>query len=402
MRVLMFGWEFPPYFSGGLGTACYGMTKALSKLSVDVTFVIPKFLGDVKAKYVKLISSVSIKGLKILGIGSPLLPYVSSASYSSAVQYRYGNVMGGKMADMYGKDLFHDVLAYSKSARIIAQVEDFDVIHCHDWMTFQAGIEAKAVSGKKLIVQVHATEFDRTAGHPNQYIYDIEKAGMNAADRIIAVSNLTKGIIVEKYGIPPEKVEVVHNAVEIGLHRHHEFVIEKKDRIVLFLGRITIQKGPEYFIYAAKKVLEKKKDVKFIMAGPGDMLPRMIELTAQLGISDKIFFTGGVKGPEVDRLYRMADVFVMPSVSEPFGITPLESMIRDTPAIISRTSGVSEIVKHVLKVDFWDVNDLANKILCVLNYDVLRHSLKEHGRMEIEGITWLGAAKKIVNIYCAV
>ncbi len=399
MRVLMFGWEFPPYYSGGLGTACFGMTKALSKLGISINFVIPKFLGDVKAKYVNLISTVSIKNLKLIGIDSALMPYVSSTDYASEVEGRYGTVMGKKMVNMYNRDLFSDVYQYSKNARHIAQAEEFDVIHCHDWMTFQAGIEARAVSGKKLIVQVHATEFDRTAGHPNQYIYDIERAGMHAADRIIAVSNFTKGIIVEHYGIPPEKVFVVHNAVELELHHDDKFVIEKKDKIVLFLGRITIQKGPEYFIYAAKKILEKRPDVKFIMAGPGDMLPRMVELAADLGISDRIYFTGGVKGPEVDRLYKMADVFVMPSVSEPFGITPLESMIRNTPAVISKQSGVSEVVKHALKVDFWDVNELANKILGVLNYEALRHTLKEHGRMEIERITWMDAARKIKSVY---
>ncbi|MFH1637526.1 MAG: glycosyltransferase family 4 protein [Candidatus Woesearchaeota archaeon] len=341
MRILMFGWEFPPYYSGGLGTACYGMTKGLSKFGVEVTFVIPKFLGELKAKYVKLVSSIPIKNIRLIGVNSTIMPYVSSAGYSSEVSYRYGKVLGGKMAEVYGRDLFNDVQIYSKNARLIAAAEEFDIIHCHDWLTFQAGIEAKAVSGKKLIVQVHATEFDRTANHPNQYIYDIEKAGMNAADKVIAVSHYTKNIIVEKYGIDPEKISVVHNAVEAEEHPQN-FIIEKKDKVVLFLGRITIQKGPEYFIYAAKRILEKMPDVKFIMAGSGDMLPRMIELAAELGISDKVFFTGAVRGPEVDKLYRMADVFVMPSVSEPFGITPLESMIRDTPVVISKQSGVSE------------------------------------------------------------
>ncbi|MBM3200129.1 glycosyltransferase family 4 protein [Candidatus Woesearchaeota archaeon] len=400
MKVLMFGWEFPPVSTGGLGTACYGLTKGLCLNGAKITFVLPKFTSE-NAEYVRIIIADKVLStMNVIGINSALVPYVSSSGYQQMLQQKVS--YGGKTADaqLYGWDLFEEVNRFAQKAKLIAANEDFDVIHCHDWMTFLAGIEAKKASGKKLVVQVHATEFDRTGGHGvNQYVYDIERSGMHFADRIIAVSGFTKNMIVQHYGISPDKVDVVYNAVERTNYMPNTFKISKSDKVVLFLGRVTLQKGPEYFLYAAKKVLQHNKNVKFIMAGNGDMLHKMIELAAHLGIADKVLFTGGVKGNQVDDLYKSADLYVMPSVSEPFGITPLESLRNGTPAIISKTSGVSEILKHALKVDFWDIDELANKILSVLNYRVLHETLSTHGVMEIEKYTWDRSAKEVLNVY---
>jgi glycosyltransferase involved in cell wall biosynthesis len=300
----------------------------------------------------------------------------------------------------YGHDLFDEVYRYALKAEQIANVEDFDIIHCHDWMTFQAGMLAKAASGKPLVVTVHSTGFDRTGGHPHQYEYDIEKAGMHFADRIIAVSEFTKSQIVKHYGINPGKVSVVYNAVDQkifkdgGAHR-----LNATDKIVLFLGRVTIQKGPDWFIEAARKVVDVDPNVKFVMAGSGDMLGMMIDKVSAMGMADKFIWGGFVNGSDVDRCYQMADVYVMPSISEPFGITPLEALANDTPVIISKQSGVSEVLRHALKVDFWDVNEMANKILAVLRYRELHHELKHHGAMEVRAMTWDKVADNTLGIY---
>jgi len=397
MKVLMFGWEFPPLSAGGLGTACYGLTKGLSINGIEITFVLPKLMAGINGKYVKLRSAAS-KKVKMIGINSPLQQYMTSESYRKLVQGKESFISQASTS-MYGGNLLEEVHRYAAQAALVALEEDFDIIHCHDWLTFLAGIEAKKATGKRLIVQVHATEFDRGGGNGvNQQVYDIERAGMHFADRIVAVSQFTKDTIVRHYGIPADKVSVVYNAVEKS-ECTDQFKIGGNEKIVLFLGRITLQKGPEYFLYAAKKLLDFRKDVKFIMAGTGDMLPRMIELSADLGIADKVMFTGIVRGKEVDRLYRMADLYVMPSVSEPFGITPLESIINGTPVIISNQSGVSEILKNALKVDFWDVNDITNKMLAVLNYSALSKTLKEHGSVEIEKFTWERSAREMIRVY---
>ncbi|MBS3130913.1 glycosyltransferase family 4 protein [Candidatus Woesearchaeota archaeon] len=387
MKVLMFGWEFPPHSSGGLGTACYGLTKAMSRQGIEITFVLP-YDVDTEEEFLRLISP----NLKIKRIHSALRPYLTSESYSSAAR------KGRKsMPAIYGASLFEEVYRYGEEARKIAEIEDFDIIHCHDWMTFKAGINAKAVKGKPLVVQVHSTEFDRTGGHGvNQYVYDLEKEGMEKADAVIAVSNYTKKMIVKHYGINPGKIFVVHNAVE---RRNGAFRIKSEDKIVLFLGRITLQKGPEYFLYAAKKVLEKDPNVKFIVAGKGDMERFIISKAAELGIGMNVLFAGFLKGDDIYRAYSMADLYVMPSVSEPFGITALEAINAGTPVLISKQSGVSEVIKHCLVADFWDINDLANKILAVLKYGALHRTLKEHGYMELNKISWDDSARKCIDIY---
>jgi len=386
--------------SGGLGTACYGLTKGLSNHSIDVTFVMPYAPEDAHSDHVNLISTNNMKRVKVIGVKSILKAYISSSSYSARLK-KYSR--HAKHKKLYGEDLFQEVERFAHHAELISQEEDFDVIHCHDWMTFPAGMMAKHVTGKPLVVHVHATEFDRTGGNSiHQHVYDIERAGMHAADRIIAVSNFTKAKIVNHYGVHPDKVTVVHNAIDIPENYGEPFKLGKKDKVVLFLGRITLQKGPDYFIYAAKKCLEFDPNLRFILAGTGDMEGRMIEKAAEMGIGDKVLFAGFISDERLDEMYRLADVYVMPSVSEPFGITPLEAIKNGTPAIISRQSGVSEILTHCLKVDFWDINQLVDRILAVLKYEELHHTLKHHGSMEIRRFNWNEPAKKCIEVYNAV
>lgn len=300
----------------------------------------------------------------------------------------------------YGMDLFGDSQRYAQLVAALALTERFDVVHAHDWLTYPAGLLVRALTGKPLVCHIHATEFDRSGEHINQGVYDIERAGMHGADRVVAVSRLTKAIVHTRYGVPDEKIDVVYNGVAQGdVQPQRGAAIESGDKIVLFLGRITMQKGPEYFIQAAKRVLEKEEHVKFVVAGSGDMAVRMIEHAASIGIGHKVLFTGFLRGRDVDRVYQMADCYVMPSVSEPFGIAPLEAMRNDVPVIVSKQSGVSEVLTHALKVDFWDTDEMANKIVAVLRYPPLGQTLREHGRFELRGLSWDGAAEKCVKVY---
>ena len=395
MKVLMFGWEFPPMSSGGLGTACYGLTKGLSGKGIEITFVLP-YPSDSDSSIAKFRSTSNIPGIRIRKVESALKPYMTSESYHKDVRKKLS-----LHAKIYGSTLFDEVQRYTLAAAKIAEEEDFDVIHCHDWMTFGAGIQAKKKKNRPLVLHVHATELDRTGGHHvNQHVYDLEKRGMNEADKVIAVSNFTKHKIMSHYGVAPEKIEVVHNAVDLSQHYYDEsFEINKTDKVVLFLGRITLQKGPDYFVEAAKKVLDMEKNVKFIVAGTGDMESRMIERAAELGIADKILFAGFLNQDDVERAYKMADIYVMPSVSEPFGITALEAMKNKTPSIVSKQSGVSEVVRHCLKVDFWDVNEISGKILALLKYGPLHETLKESGYSEVKKFNWDVPAEKCIRIY---
>ena len=388
----MFGWEFPPLSSGGLGTACYGLTKGLKNQGIDITFVLPCVPSGMKSDVVKLVSPE--KRIRFVKVNSLLTAYSTVQSYHE----QFHRFQTNSIFTLYGKDLFAEVHRFALSAADIALDEDFDIIHCHDWMTFLAGIRAKECTGKPLIVHVHATEFDRTGGNVNQGVYDIERQGLHAADGIIAVSYFTKNKIIEHYGISPDKIRVVHNAIdpEAGQHDYH---VSKSDKVVLFLGRMTLQKGPDYFLAAAKKCLDIDPSIRFVMAGTGDLEPTIIERAASMGIADKVLFAGFLTGTDVDRMYSMADLYVMPSVSEPFGITSLEAMKNGTPAIISKQSGVSEVIHHCLKVDFWDVNDLADKILSVLRYEELHQELKKHGSMEVGKFSWNEPARKCCEYY---
>jgi glycogen(starch) synthase len=400
MHVLMFGWEFPPYSMGGLGTACYGLTKGLTNQGVEVTFVIPRAQGEVKQSHVNLVvADQAFKNIAIKEIDSLLVPYITSEAYAEKLRaFSISSKNAG--SSIYGSNLFQEVYRYSEKAKHIAADEKFDIIHCHDWMTYPAGMKAKELTKKPLVLHIHATEFDRTGGNVNQIVYEIEREGFNAADKILAVSNFTKEKVVNNYGIDPAKVEVVHNAVEFSEPiQDEDFGIKRHDRIVLFLGRITLQKGPEYFLYAAKKALEVEKNLKFVVVGTGDMEAFMIDKAVELGIADKVLFAGFLRGKDIDRAYKMADLYVMPSVSEPFGLTPLESMRNGTPVIISKQSGVSEVITHCLKVDFWDIHEMANQIVAVLRYQELHHCLREHGSLEVRKFNWNQPASKCIEVY---
>ena len=399
MKVLMFGWEFPPMSSGGLGTACYGLTKGLSSKGIGITFVVPYAADITDASFLNLKSASNMVNLKIRKVDSIIKPYMTSDGYSSYLRKKPEGI-----SKIYGSTLLDEVYRYNLAAAKIAEEEDFDIIHCHDWMTFGAGMIAKKKKNKPLVLHVHATEFDRTGGNNvNQYVYDIEREGMQKADLIIAVSNFTKNKIIDHYGVPRNKIRVVHNAVDFSQHYYDEsFEINKTDKIVLFLGRITLQKGPDYFLEAAKKVLEKEKNVKFIIAGSGDMESHIIEKSAEMGLAGKVLFAGFLNPDEVEKAFKMADIYVMPSVSEPFGITPLEAMKNKTPVIVSRQSGVSEVIRHCLKVDFWDINEMSSKIISLLRYKPLHEALKEQGYQEVKKFNWNIPAEKCIQIYSEV
>lgn len=413
MKTFMLGWEFPPFISGGLGTACYGLTKAMSGLGTKIIFVLPRAGQSSHIKIVSTEGAIKTEALsgfqnvKFKTIVSPLKPYISSQTHESSMSERKNNCthtwqgQSSNNDQIYSQDIYEHIYLYAQKSAEIASIEDFDVIHAHDWMTYPAGIEVAHLSGKPLVVHVHSTEFDRSGENINQTVYDIEREGMHKADKIIAVSNYTKNIVINRYGISPDKVQVVYNGVENNGNVCSSKVTppKKADKIVLFLGRITMQKGPEYFIAAAKKVLEKIDNVKFIMAGDGDMTHKMIEYAAWLGIGHKVFFTRFLRGADVDRAYQMADLYVMPSVSEPFGIAPLEAIANGVPVLLSKQSGISEILKNAIKVDFWDTNQMANKMIAVLKHSSLSQTLKENGSAEMEKFRWEDAAAKVNDIY---
>lgn len=492
MRILMLGWEFPPFISGGLGTACHGLTKALDKQGHEVIFVLPKAVDRSMSSHVELLSpemapnidsemdgqaedsrrlkrsvvtfdagegpegtEFRLKGftnVEFFGIptdsgfaspypggefGMPGVPTTDGRRVISLTELERIRKSGERLTGTYeivededmaeilaslgssshtmpssgptakeaGADYAGDVMASAREyARLVLKLcrdKQFDVIHAHDWMTYPAGMALGRITGKPLVAHIHSTEFDRSGEHVNQPVYEIERRGMHAAARVIAVSALTKNIVVRRYGVDPGKIRVVYNGVqqEENFAPSPQSEISPKDKIVLFLGRITMQKGPEYFVKAAKRVLEKVENVKFIVAGNGDLARKMIEQAAELGIGHKVLFTGFLRGRDVSRVFDMADCYVMPSVSEPFGIAPLEAMSHDTPVIISKQSGVSEVVTHALKVDFWDTDQMANKIIAVLRYPPLSQTLKKQGRMELRGLTWDGAAEKCLSVY---
>ena len=361
----MIGWEYPPFKAGGLATHCYGLTRSLADNNVNIDFYMPKTKNNV---------SSDKTNLNIKEIGEvDIFPYDRPDNK---------DLTGG---------FFEKVYRYNDL--VVSRVKgNYDLIHCHDWLTMKAGVTLKEKMNIPMVLTVHSTEFDRSGWlNPNQWFIDIERDGMKKADQIIAVSNFTKKVIVDKYGINPKKISVVHNAV-------YPILEGKKQKIVLFLGRLTLQKGPEFFLKSAKKVLEYE-NCKFVVAGIGDMLPDLIEKAVAMGIADKIIFTGRLSEEEVKYIYQVASVYVMPSVSEPFGITALEAISAGTPTIASRTAGFSEAFKNCLKVDFWDTDEMANKIISILRYEPLRKTLKENGKQEIDLFTWDNVAKKTLKVY---
>jgi glycosyltransferase involved in cell wall biosynthesis len=421
MRVLMFGWEFPPHIAGGLGTACFGLTKGLSRHQVNIRFVVPKAYGDEDQQAVRLVNASDVtvnmedsvykeywQRIEYMEIGSSIIPYVSPEEFARILSQEQltkiskdSRVFSNKyeFSGAYGKSLLEEVSRYALVASALATSGDFDLIHAHDWLTYPAGIAAKYVSGKPLVIHVHATEFDRTGENVNQQVYDIEKKGMEEADMIIAVSNLTRNTIIERYGIPEDKVVTVHNAVEPVEKKQINGTSHVPEKIVTFLGRITFQKGPEYFIEAARLILERDPNVRFVMAGSGDLLDKMVRRVAALRMGDKFHFTGFLRGADVDRMLALSDVFVMPSVSEPFGIVPLEAMRANVPVVISKQSGVSEVLKHALKVDFWDINGMADAIYGLLHYPGAQKMFNRYGKDEVENLKWEHSGLKVKEVY---
>lgn len=468
----MFGWEFPPHISGGLGTACFGLTQALAQNGIKLFFVVPKLLGkstdanlnllnaseiaipfrDGSEKLIPVIETrvVKVKSEKpgtifhaakpadafqeteptvtMLEVPSSMLPYNDAHSeekresitrwnyvfdepykenvtdiqeseyteevttYKKATGYRYS------FTGSYGATLMEEVEEYSFTGAALSGRYEHDVIHVHDWMTYPAGIKAKEVSGRPLVIHVHATEYDRT-GYCGGRVYEIEKAGMSAADKIVAVSQWTKDILIAHYGIASEKIEVVHNGIiasaENPLTRHSI----RNSPVVTFLGRVTQQKGPSYFVEAAKKVTRNFPDAQFIVAGSGDLLPETIERVAALKMSANFHFTGFLTKEWIDKIWSLSSVYVMPSVSEPFGITPLEAVQAGVPVIVSKQSGVAEVMSHALKVNFWDTDELASSICSVLKYNSLSSMLKNKGVKEIKKLSWNAAALKLKKLY---
>ncbi len=409
-KILMFGWEFPPFNSGGLGVACEGLVNGLASLGTQITFVLPKKM-DYDCDACKFVyghpwvrKERSANGVETIEVDSPLSPYLTSESYlQEYALYTNKYIAGGH--GVWRRGLVDEAMRYAAEARGIAMDETFDVIHAHDWLSLPAGLEAKKASGKPLVFQVHATEYDRVGDNClNDDIRAIEKKGLEEADIVVAVSDYTRRQIINRYDIDPKKIEVVPNAVDHAKYKANfaaDFSHLKNNgkKIVLFVGRLTFQKGPDYFLKAALKVSRLDPDVMFVFSGAGDMERWLIEESAKLGIADKVIFAGFLRGNDLARLYRMADLYVMPSVSEPFGITSLEALANGTPILVSRQSGVAEMVSHCLKVDFWDTDQIANKIMAVVKYPALRESLHYNGATEVRNFTWKKSAQKCMNVY---
>jgi glycosyltransferase involved in cell wall biosynthesis len=413
MKVLMFGWEFPPYVSGGLGVACEGLVKGLLELSTRIVLVLPRPAESSAPDLRILDAGVASPArprprpprrvrLKLRRVVTLLRPYLTEESYDEEFEALVAPPEGapGDAAPdaIYGPNLHAEVLRYADEAARIASQEQFDVIHAHDWMTFMAGMRAKRATGRPLVLHVHATEFDRSGGGENGFVTAIERAGAAAADRVVAVSGYTADVLASRYGVPRDRLRVVHNAID-PREPAARFTVAEDDPLVLFAGRITWQKGPDYFVDAAERVAAEMPRVKFAVAGSGDRMRAMMQRVARRGLEERFLFTGFLPSEDLDRLYARADVYVMPSASEPFGLTALEALQHGTPVIVSRSAGVSEVVRNVLRVRFGDVEDLASKILSVLLFPPLRDALSSRGRADVERLSWRESAWRCLGVY---
>jgi len=376
MRILILGWEFPPAKTGGLGTHCYELVKNLGKKGIKVLLFIPKRSENAKH---------DLENVEIVEVGS-------------AISNPYNATDPTTFEKGYGWNFFDEVREFNKKCIALALQRKFDVIHCHDWITFSAGVELKNRMGKPLVVTIHSTEYDRTANiYPMKFIVDIEKNGIEEANKVITVSKHMKKQLIERYGADERKITVIYNGID---YTKFFGVTNKQHRnIVLFLGRLTNQKGPYFFLHTAKKVLEKKSDVLFVVGGQGEKLPELIREAINLGITDNVVFTGYLSEDELTRAYEMADVYVMPSVAEPFGITALEAIASGTPVIVSKTAGVAEKIRHCFKVDFWDTHEMANKIICVLRYHVLGECMRRNSYGELKDFGWDRVADQTIDVY---
>lgn len=398
----MYGWEFPPIQSGGLGVACRGIVEGLLGHQQEVYLILPKThlaMQLYDSDQFRILSASQSGGVvEVKNIPTTLYsPYATSET--SFQSYLKETPIKEEPQSIYGKNMMEEVHRYASQAAVHAKHLPHDVIHTHDWLTSEAGVQAKRISDKPLVMHVHATEFDRSGDRPNQAVYDLERRGMQHADRVIAVSQYTKRMLMKHYGVPEWKIDVVHNAVSDSDQYQKTHRLNSNEKIVLFLGRMTLQKGPDYFLKMAKKVLSHMKNVKFVMAGDGDMMEQIIKMAIDLGIERHVLFSGFLKGNEIARAYGEADLYVMPSVSEPFGITPLEAIKQGTPVLISKQSGVSEAIKSALRVDFWDVDEMAEKVIAVLNYPALHQVLAEHSQRELRSLSWHQKAGEIVDTY---
>lgn len=414
MKVLMFGWEFPPHILGGLGTASYGLTKGMSlQKDLDITFCIPRPTGDEDQSFLRIIGMNSTPVVwrdvnwdyvksRVGKYMDPQLYYDLRDHIYADFNYLHTNDLGCiEFSGRYPGNLHEEINNYSIVAGVIARQQQFDIIHSHDWLTYPAGIHAKQVSGRPLVIHVHATDFDRSRGSVNPTVYAIEKNGMDHADHIMCVSELTRQTVIHKYYQDPKKVSTVHNAVTPLSKEIMDIVPHKnpKEKIVTFLGRITMQKGPEYFVEAAAMVLHRTKNVRFVMAGNGDMMNQMIRLVAERGIADRFHFPGFMKGNQVYEVLKASDVYIMPSVSEPFGISPLEAMQVCIPTIISKQSGCAEILEKCIKIDYWDIHAMADAIYSICTRPALYEYLRDEGKKEVDQIKWETVGHKVRKIY---
>jgi glycosyltransferase involved in cell wall biosynthesis len=431
MNILMFGWEFPPNISGGLGTACYGIVKGLSACGdVNVTFVVPKAFGneqsenariniisanevstpdEISTEFKEISSEIESKAFTFIEVPSKLKPYLDPENFDEKYFSELKTLKKSKIRNKevrfefsgkYGPNLFDEINNYAIVAKTIAQQNQFEIIHAHDWLTFPAGIAAKSVTGKPLVLHVHSTDFDRSGGSVNPAIYEIEKHGFEEADSIITVSDRIKYRLTEQYNVPSRKITTIYNAIDSKSECELDFNSrDHKEKTVTFLGRITIQKGPEYFVNVARMVINKMKNVHFVMAGNGELRNQMLDLCARYGITDRFHFAGFLNGNEVSRLLHRSDLFIMPSVSEPFGIVPLEAMQANVPVIISRQSGVAELIRKVIKTDFWDVHAMADAVHGILRYKKLSKTMIAEGKQEVNKLNWENSALNIRQVY---
>jgi glycosyltransferase involved in cell wall biosynthesis len=392
----MLGWEFPPYFAGGVGVVCEALTRSLVGRGHEITYLMPWTPPASGGRGLELVGPDAAHGLDVVGIPARLHSYASDARPAIRIP---GEIPPPASLPLYGPDLLGEVERFAERAVMVAKARSSpDLIHAHDWTTFPAGVALRRALGRPLVAHVHITEFDKSGGHhADPRIFEIERAGMQAADRVVAVSRRVAAMCVERYGVDPARIRVVYNGVASDTRPPPPPHLPGP--VVLFLGRVTLQKGPDWFVEAARRVLEVEPEATFVLAGTGDMLPRVIERAAELGIAGRMLFPGFVDRERASQLFALADVFVMPSVSEPFGIVPLEAMDRGVPVIVSRQSGSSELLRNALKVDFWDVDDVASKIVSVLRYRALSAELERAGREEAGQLSWDWVAERTETVY---
>ncbi len=404
MNVLVLGWEYPPFHSGGLGVASKNLTAGLAlNPGLKLHFALPAFVydkvnGQSGHNEFDLVKNKN-KNIKIKKIASTInSPYLNEINYQEFLE---AINLPQNVKEIYGKNLFEEIERYALEMENFVNNKKYDLVHAHDWITFEAGIKIKNKQNIPLIAHVHATEYDRTGGNPAENIYQKERRGMEKANKIIAVSNYTKEIIKKEYGIPEHKINVVHNGVETSYKN-----TQKKERnpherkTVLFLGRLTLQKGPDWFIHIAKKVLEQKKDVDFLIAGEGEMMPRLVKDVIENELKDHVHFLGFVGEKEREKAFRNSDAYILSSVSEPFGLSAVEAAQRGVPVALSKQSGVREVLYHSLQADFWDIDKMANNILAILEYPALSKTLANKATNSLVHLTWENQAKIVNNIYC--